>query len=333
MTLLKNKLLQIFYGITAIPVLFFFFNFFCFSSNNNEQVSMAQKSNDYGVRAVKIPENLEIAGQKVPINRFDVRESLDRELHVNTFWHSNTILCMKRAHRYFPIIEPILKKHNLPDDMKYIAVAESALTEAVSPAGAQGIWQFMKATGESYDLEINADVDERDNIEKATEAACKYLKDSYKRYKDWALVLASYNAGSGRINSELASQKADSYYDLHLNSETARYVYRIIALKLIISDPAAYGFNLSEEDLYKPLYKKRLKVDTTINNLIDFAHQNCVSYKMLKLVNPWLRSRTLPNKSRKIYYIDIPIDENHTLDFKPVKSTSDTMQIEKEIKK
>lgn len=331
----KFRFLDVFYGITFIPALFIFLNYFCYSKPGEEKVSQKKVSTDtilyYGVRALKISDDLTFAGDNVPVERFDVRESLDRELLVNTYWHSNTFQSIKRANRYFPVIERILKKNGLPDDLKYIAVAESNLKNAVSPAGARGIWQFMESTAQSYGLEVNYFVDERYHVVKATEAACEYFKDCYKRYKDWALVAAAYNAGQGRINSELEQQKVDSYYDLLLNPETARYVYRVIAIKLVMSDPKAFGFNFEEDDLYPVIPTYKIKVDTEIDNLVYFAHKYSINYKILKLLNPWLRRSELPNKSGKTYYIEVPKHLVTTIDFKPVKAASDTMEIEKEI--
>ncbi len=261
----------------------------------------------------EIPEELTFATEAVPVENFDVHESLDREMLVNCYWHSSTFLTLKRANRFFPVIEPILKKNGVPDDFKYLAVAESGLQNVTSPAGAKGFWQFMKATAIAYGMTINSEVDERYNLEKSTEAACKYLSKEYKHFKSWPLVAAAYNAGPSRIKKELNRQKVESYYDLKLNSETSRYVYRILAIKLIFQNPSLYGFCLNEKDLY-PEYKiKKVVIDSTLNSLIDFAKNNNTNYKVIKELNPWLISDKLSNKSKKKYQINIPDDEGRKL--------------------
>ncbi len=253
-----------------------------------------------------IPADANFAGEKAPVDLFYVKESLDRELLVNTYWHSSTILLLKRANRWFPVIEPILKSNNIPDDFKYLALTESGFINVVSPRGATGFWQFLDKTGKEYGLEINDYVDERYNVEKSTEAACSYFHDSYEEYGSWTLVAAAYNAGKRRISESLEQQRADNYYDLYLNDETSRYIYRIMAIKAICEDPEAYSFILEDSDLYPPLKVKKLVVDQPIDNLVDFAQENNITYKMLKEYNPWLRSDRLPNATGKKYEISIP---------------------------
>lgn len=299
---------------TILPIFIFVFTNSCYESHSSERDSYQPLENTYSVKAPKIPENLTFAGEKVPVSNFDVRESLDREMLVNTFWHSSTFLSVKRANKYFPVIEPILKKHNIPDDFKYIAVAESGLSNATSPAGAKGVWQFMKSTALQYNLEVTSNVDERYHLEKSTEAACKYFKAAYKRFKNWTLVAAAFNTGSKRISESLESQNVKSYYDLLLNSETARYVYRVIALKLILEDPRKYGFYCDKEDLYHPALVKELKIDTAISNFVSFAGEHSTNYKVLKLLNPWLRDKSLPNKDKKQYVIVVPKDVRETIE-------------------
>lgn len=261
----------------------------------------------YNVYALKIPDNLNFAGEKVPLDRFDVKESFDRELLVNTYWQSNMLLLLKRSNRYLPMIDSILLANNIPSDFRYLAIIESGLMpRARSHAGASGIWQFMKATAKEYGLELNSEVDERYNFEKATIAACKYLNRSYRRYNNWTLVAASYNAGQGRISKELKSQDAGSYYDLYLNKETGRYVYRILALKEIFKDPSAFGFKYHKNDLYDNFPLRKIYVKTSINDLAIFAKKNGVNYKILKYFNPWFRSRKLTNKNKKEYIITLP---------------------------
>ncbi|WP_136468075.1 lytic transglycosylase domain-containing protein [Flagellimonas onchidii] len=260
----------------------------------------------YQISAIEIPENLNFAEEKVPLNDPEVLERVDREFLVNTYWQSNALLLMKRAHKYFPIIEPILAKNGIPDDFKYLAVAESGLQNAVSPAGARGFWQIMKATGKEYGLEINSNVDERYHIEKATQVACEYLKKWKDRFGSWTLTAAAYNAGPAGIQKYMRIQKADDYYDLLLGEETGRYVFRIMAIKEIISNPDKYGFAVEKDDLYNAVPTFSVEVDTAVASWADFAKQYEINYKILKRHNPWLREPHLNNASRKKYVIEIP---------------------------
>ena len=232
-------------------------------------------------------------------------------MHSNTYYHSNTILYFKRANRFFPVIEPILEKNGIPNDFKYLALIESGLENVVSPAGAAGYWQFMEKTGREYGLEINEQVDERYHIEKSTEAACKYLLDAYKKYNDWALVAASYNTGMNRIDKELERQKTDNYYDLLLSQETARYMFRILAVKQIFAQPENYGFHIRKKDLYPPLEFTEVSVDTTINDLVLFSKEHEISYKILKHFNPWLRQVYLKNGTGKTYALKLPLSKDY----------------------
>lgn len=262
--------------------------------------------NDYNVYAISIPDYLNFANEPVPLKNPDIYERMDRELLVNTYWQSNGLLLFKRASKYFPIIEPILKKNGVPDDFKYLAIAESGLTNAVSPAGARGVWQIMKATGKEQGLEINDNVDERYHLEKATEVACKYLLEAKEKFGSWTLAAAAYNAGISGISKRLENQKVNDYYDLLLGEETGRYVFRIVALKEILSHPQKYGFNFSEKDLYKKVPTYKVEVDTPVTDFASFAKQFGINYKILKIHNPWLRQAHLNNKSRKKYFIEIP---------------------------
>lgn len=257
--------------------------------------------------SVSLPSDMNFAGERIPLENFDVRESLDKELLVNTYWHSQTFLLIKRANRFFPEIEPILKKHGVPDDFKYLALAESGLTNAVSPAGAAGIWQFVKPTAIEYGMEVNNEVDERYSIEKSTEAACKFLKHSYELYNSWTMAAASYNMGRAGLNRQIARQYSKNYYDILLNEETARYVYRIASLKAIVSNPSKYGFAITKDDMYQPYQSKDLVVSTPITDLAQFAFKHGTNYKMIKILNPWLRDNVLTNKYRKSYTIKIPV--------------------------
>jgi membrane-bound lytic murein transglycosylase D len=260
----------------------------------------------YQIKALKIPEGINFAGELVPIEKADIKERMDRELLVNTYWQSNSLLLIKRAHKYFPIIEPILAENGIPDDFKYLALIESGLLNATSPAGARGFWQLMKGTAKENGLEVNTNVDERYHIEKATEVACKYLNKSFKKFNSWTNSAASYNAGVAGISRRLKAQRVDDYYDLLLGEETSRYVFRIIAVKEIMSNPALYGFNFEKEDLYNLEETKIVKVDTAITDIALFAQNFDTNYKELKIHNPWLRENKLNNSSKKLYEIKLP---------------------------
>jgi len=262
--------------------------------------------NDYNVYALNVPENLDFAGEAVPLTDPDILERMDRELLVNTYWQSNGLLMFKRANKYFPIIEPILAKNGIPDDFKYLAVIESGLTNAVSPANAKGFWQIMKTTGRENGLEINTNVDERYHLEKSTEVACKYLLSAKERFGTWTLAAASYNAGKSGISRQLNKQSSGNYYDLLLGEETSRYIFRIVALKEILNNPAKYGYNFRYKDLYKSIPTYKVEVDTAVTDFVAFSKQFGINYKILKLHNPWLREPHLNNKTRRKYWIDIP---------------------------
>lgn len=253
----------------------------------------------------EFPDNLTFMGEPVPIHNFDVREALDRELQVNRLWHSQTILLLKRANRYFPVIEPILKRNNVPDDLKYIAVIESALTNAVSPSGAKGFWQFLQGTAGDFGLEVNDEVDERYNLEKSTIAAVRYFKKMKDKFGSWTMSAAAYNVGRNNLIKFSSQQKSGNYYDLVLGEETERYVFRAIAVKQIFENPQKYGFYIPDSNLYKPLPYKTVVVDTAIPDIADFARAQGTNYKMLKVLNPWLRSTKLTNSKHKSYKINI----------------------------
>lgn len=272
----------------------------------SEQVEEKNVARYYTISAIDIPEDLNFAGEEVPQDDPEVMERVDREFLVNTYWQSNALLLIKRAHKYFPVIEPILEAHGVPDDFKYLAVAESGLQNVVSPAGATGFWQIMPATGREYGLEINSNVDERYHLAKATEVACKYLKKYKEKFGSWTMAAASYNAGPGAINKYMGIQQVDDYYDLLLGQETGRYVFRILAIKEILSHPEKYGFKVAQEDLYTQVPTFEVEVDTPVSNFADFAQEYEINYKLLKRHNPWLREPHLNNKSRKKYQIEIP---------------------------
>jgi len=259
------------------------------------------------IKAVTLNKTFDFGGEILPTHEnFDVRERLDQELLRNAYYHSNTILNIKKANRFFPVIEPILAKHGVPDDMKYLAVAESDLRNATSPAGAKGIWQFMKPTGKAAGLEINSGIDERYNLEKATEAACKKLKKDKREFGTWTLAAAAYNMGNTRLRKEIAAQRTKSYYDMNLNQETMKYVLRIVSIKEILSKPEQFGFYINQEDKYAPFDFVTTTVTKTIPNLGDFAIQNGTTYRMIKLLNPWLLGSSLPNSSGRTYKVKIP---------------------------
>ena len=284
---------------------------FVFSSDRKQKSDEAyylSMSKNYKIFTPPIPDSVSFAGEKVPMDNQLVREYFDRELTINTFWHTNTILSIKRASRWFPVIEPILKENKIPDDFKYLALIESGLMNVISPKGATGFWQFIEETGRIHGLEINKEVDERYHVEKSTLAACKYLRDSYKEFNSWTLVAAAYNAGKRRISETVAKQKNNNYYDLLFNEETSRYVFRIVALKTIYESPVKYGFYIRETDLYPAIPVKEITVTNPITDLVAFANENKISYKVLKEFNPWLRTDQLPNSSGKTYIIKIPED-------------------------
>ena len=257
-----------------------------------------------------VPSSVPFCGKLIDITRYDMREAYDRELSSFTYFHSTTMLLIKRANRYFPVIEPILKANGIPDDFKYLMVIESNLNSiARSPAGAAGLWQFMPTTGREFGLEVNENVDERYHIEKATVAACKYFKQAYAKYGDWMAVSAAYNAGQGRISSQLDQQLASHAMDLWLVEETSRYMFRLLAVKEIFKNPQRYGFLLKKEHLYPPIPYKEITVTTPIANLSDFAKQQGITYAQLRDANPWLREQTLKNRTGKTYVLQIPTQE------------------------
>src|SRR5690554_388726 len=271
-------------------------------------ISYQRYFNDsYKIFSLNIPDGLSFAGERVPLEIEDVRESLDRELLVNTYWQSQSLLFHKRANRWFPVIEPILAENGVPDDFKYLAVIESGLDNVVSPAGATGYWQIMRDTGREYGLEINNEVDERYNVEKSTVAACKYLKKAYEKYGSWTMAAASYNVGMRGLERQVNRQKSDSYYDLLLNTETGRYLYRTIAIKEILSKPAQYGFHFRPKDLYQPYETYSVTVNTAVDDFADFAFEHGVNYKILKILNPWLRDTYITNPQNKEYTIQLPV--------------------------
>ena len=268
-----------------------------------------------------VPSSITFCGKNIDLTRYDRYERMDRELLAFTYMHSTSIQMIKKANRYFPIVEPILKANGIPDDFKYLMVIESNLNpNARSSAGAAGLWQFMQTTGREYGLEVNKNIDERYHVEKATEAACKYLKDAYDKYQDWIAVAASYNAGQARISTQFEKQQVNDMLDLFLVEETARYVYRIIAAKIMFSNPSAFGFRLRTKDLYMPIPYKEVTVNTGISNLAEWAKKQGITYALLKNMNPWLRDNFLQNVSKRTYTLKIPTAEGMKHDPKKVKA-------------
>ena len=284
------------------------------SSQVNEQHS-AKSEVPYCVTSPTVPAQVTFDGETIDLRRYDRRERMDREILAFTYMHSTTMLLIKRANRYFPIIEPILKANGIPDDFKYLMVIESNLNSiARSPAGAAGLWQFMPTTGREFGLEVNENVDERYHIEKATVAACKYFKQAYAKYGDWIAVSAAYNAGQARISSQLEKQLASHQLashamDLWLVEETSRYMFRLLAAKEIFSNPQRYGFLLKREHLYPPIPYKEVTVSTPINDLSEYAKKQGITYAQLRDANPWLRETSLKNRSGKSYVLHIPTQE------------------------
>ncbi len=301
-------------------------SFFTHKSSDDEESAFHELfKKNYSIFALDMPRKLEFAGETVPLNFFDVREALDRELLINTYWQSQTLLLIKKANRYFPLMEPILKENGIPDDFKYLPVAESGLANVVSPARAVGFWQLLEGTARDYGLEIDDQVDERYSIERSTEAACKYLKESYAKYGSWTMVAASYNAGRKGIDKQIDRQKTDDYYNLLLNEETARYIFRILAFKSIIENPGKYGFQLRQEDLYPVIPVMKVEVDSTIDDFASFAAIYNTNYKILKYLNPWLRQPYLINSSNRKYLIKIPQEGARSAATFQLSSQADTL--------
>jgi len=297
---------------TFILGMFFTYALFTSYSGKNETTETENTEAANGlpqqIRAVQLADrSFDYAGEALPMSNFDVVERLDREILRNSYYHSNTILLLKRMKRYFPIIEPILAEQGVPDDLKFLSVIESDLTNARSPAGAKGFWQFLKGTAGDYGLQVNSEVDERYNLEKATVAACKYLKRYKEKFGSWTMAAAAYNMGPSGLQSEINRQKFDDYYKMNLNHETGRYVFRIVAIKEILSNPENYGFELGSEDKYNELPEFTvMSTNDPIPSLGEFAKKYGTTYRMIKLYNPWLTSYKLTNSARKTYKIKIP---------------------------
>lgn len=302
---MKNKITSLIWAGFA-AVLLILISGFVFTFEDFTALKSYGEEPSYKVYALELPDTLSFAGELVPLHSPDLRERLDRELLVNTYWQSNMMLLLKRANKYFPTIEKILKEEGVPTDLKYLSVIESGLENAISPAGAKGFWQIMRTTGKEYGLEVNSNVDERYHIAFSTQMAVQYLKKAKDKFGSWTLAAASYNRGMSGIQRNLNAQKVESYFDLLLGKETSRYVFRILAVKEIIENPSKYGYVFDDTDLYYSVPVRYHGLDTAISNLTSFAQKMGVNYKVLKIHNPWLLQNHLNNKSRKYYEIAIP---------------------------
>ena len=313
--ILKVNLMIKKYSFPVSIFLFLFSIFFLSSSylNNSDNIHQQGFNSKYNVYSVLKPNDLKFADELVPNTSLDVWERLDKELLKNIYWQSNTLLYFKRANKYFPIIEEILAKNNIPDDFKYLALIESGFEYTVSPSGAAGFWQIMRGTAREYGLEVNYAIDERYNLRKSTEAACSYLRKAYDEFGSWTMAAASYNMGINGVRRKIEKQETNNYFNLHLNDETSRYVFRIIVIKEIMENPRKYGFVFRDNDLYTHPQVKQIRVDSTIDNLYSFAKKYNINYKILKKYNPWLRISKLPDESRRVYYIDIPIKSDELI--------------------
>ncbi len=292
------------------------------NSNPETEKRQAEFEQYYKIYSLDLPTNMVFAGEEVPMDDIEVKERYDKELLTNVYWQSQTLLMIKRANRYFPIIENVFKKYNIPSDFKYLAVAESGLQNVTSPAGAVGYWQILEGTGKRYGLEITDEVDERLHIEKSTEAACRYFTEAHREFGNWALVAASYNMGIEGVKRQLLNQQVANYYDLYLNTETSRYVLRTLAFKQIMEHPRHFGFNVSEGHLYPSIPTKNIIVDSTITDLVAFAIRHGANYKELKLMNPWLKKSTLTVAQNKTYTIVLP---KNKLALKEFENETDTL--------
>ncbi len=281
---------------------------------------------EYSIKTFKLPDIVTFAGETMPLDNFDTRESLEREILISAYRHSSTILIIKKANRYLPVIEKILKEYNIPEDFKYLAAAESEYSNMVSPAGATGFWQIMPETGKEEGMEINQVVDERYHLERSTRFACEYFLKSYEKYGSWTLAAASYNGGRARIDEQIEIQNQKNYYDLLLAEETARYIFRVVAYKLVITDPVSFGFDIGKDDLYPELKYYEVRVDSAVTDMSAFAEKFGTNYKMLKFLNPWLRKPYLTPKPNKVYVIKIPAEGMRNIE----KGESETGSFDKE---
>lgn len=276
------------------------------TADNLKDVETNEKSEE---AIQSLPQEMSLFGESVVLDNFDTRERLDKEVIVNTYFHSSTVQILKRANRYFPLIEKILKDEGMPDDMKYLCVIESALKQVTSPTGAKGFWQFMPATAEEYGMTINREIDERLDVEISTRAACAYMRRANKKFDDWIMASASYNCGVGGLSSKVQAQGVSDFFDLHLNNETSRYVFRIMALKLLLENPENYGFYPNKMELYEPYEVNYITVDRSIANLANWAVEKGANLHLLKVLNPWLVGSSLTVVGSRTYQIALPKTE------------------------
>ena len=301
-----------FFSSILLMISFLFFNFLSPKENSEKigDIIHQREFNSY-FRSFTLttPDSVQFAGEFAPIHAPDIWERYDKEIHKNVYWQSNTLFYFKRANKFFPIIEPILKKNKIPNDFKYLAIIESGLENVVSPAGASGFWQFMKGTAKDRGMEVNSEVDERYNLEISTQKACEYLNDAYKKFGSWTMAAASYNVGMNGIERRSNEQNSNNYYDLHLPTETSRYIFRLLAIKEIFENKSKYGFVLRKSDMYEYPNTKKIEISNSNINLTNLADSLEVNYKILKQYNPWLRNNKLTNKSGKTYTITIPVKD------------------------
>ena len=300
----KIKLLNNF----SLLVILIFVIFISFGISKTRFLTNGNESN-YHIYPISIPKKVSFAGEEITLDEDDLIERMDKEFLVNTYWQSNTILLIKRANKYFPQIEKILIDEGVPTDFKYLALIESGLENVTSPSGAKGFWQIMKTTGKEYGLEINSNVDERYNLNLSTRLACKYLKKARDKFGSWTLAAAAYNRGMNGVQNKIENQNQTAYENILFGDETKRYVFRIIALKNIVESPESFGFYIDEEQMYKPIEYKEIKIDKPINNISDFSKDLGLNYKNFKILNPWLLENHLNNNSRKVYTLSIPLDK------------------------
>ena len=305
----------ILFSLSLICISILFFNFFTPSEKGGrigDIIHQREFNSYFRSFTLTTPDSIEFAGEYAPLYANDIWERYDKEIHKNVYWQSNTLFYFKRANKYFPIIEPILQKNNIPNDFKYLAIIESGLENVVSPAGASGFWQFMKGTAKDRGMEVNTEVDERYNLEISTQKACEYLQEAYDKFGSWTMAAASYNVGMNGIARRSKEQHSDNYYDLLLPTETSRYVFRLLAIKEIFENKSKYGFVVRTSDLYKYPDTKKIILSQSNVNLSNYSDSLGVNYKILKEFNPWLRDKKLTNKSSKRYTIILPkIEESH----------------------
>ncbi|MBT7619735.1 MAG: lytic transglycosylase domain-containing protein [Flavobacteriales bacterium] len=303
---MKKRLVLLF---TLLTIALVSFNFLSTEENTEDiKDSIHQKEFNSYFRSYTItpPDSIGFAEEYTPIYAADIWERYDKEIHKNVYWQSNTLFYFKRANKYFPIIESILKKNNIPNDFKYLAIIESGLENVVSPAGATGFWQFMKGTAKDRGMEVNSEVDERYNLEISTQAACDYLQDAYDKFGSWTMAAASYNVGMNGLQRRVTEQNSNNYYDLYLPMETSRYVFRLLAIKEIFENKSKYGFVLRDQDLYKKIKTETISLSEKDIDLFAYSDSLGINYKILKQFNPWIRDKKITNKSKKTYTIIIP---------------------------